>query len=133
MKNQSSNSTSCGDITLRLLVHVSFHKKIAISGYPIMHRISCLDLAWHWNVVCVHVHLRSHSMMVCLVGVLLRLPTLVNVKKRVFLLAWNVLVMRCTTLLCRVILRPFKYGCSHVERRWGHATLSLQLHNRVIL
>ena len=32
-------------------------------------------------------------------------------------------------MLCRAILRPFKYGCSHVDRRWGHVSLSLRLHS----
>ena len=54
-------------------------------GAPIMHMISGLNLAWHWHVVCVHGHLRSHSGIVCSGGVLFRWPTMVNVKNRVFL------------------------------------------------
>ena len=34
-------------------------------GYPVF------NLAWHWHVICVHVHLRSHSKIVCSGGVLL--------------------------------------------------------------
>ena len=37
--------------------------------------------------------------------------------------------MRCTALLCRAILRPFKYGCSHVDSRCGHMSLSLRWHS----
>ena len=92
-------------------------------GAPIIHKISGLSLAWHWQGVFVHVPSRSHSRIVCLGGLL------VNVKNRVFLLACNVRVMRCTTLLCLAILMPFKYGCSHVHRRWGHVPLSLPWHN----
>ena len=29
-------------------------------GAPIMHKMSGLNLAWHWHVICEHVHLRSH-------------------------------------------------------------------------
>ena len=28
---------------------------------PIKHKMSGLNLAWHWHVVCEHVHLRSQS------------------------------------------------------------------------
>ena len=38
-------------------------------GAPIMHRMFGLSLAWHWHV-CVHVHLRSYSEIVCSGGVL---------------------------------------------------------------
>ena len=51
---------------------------------PIMHRMSGLNLAWHWLVVCVHVHLRSQSGIVESGGLLLRLPALVSVKNQVF-------------------------------------------------
>jgi len=51
---------------------------------PIMHKISGLNLTWHWHVVCVHVQLRSHSGIICSGGVLFRWPTLVSLKKRVF-------------------------------------------------
>ena len=73
-------------------------------GAPIMHKMSNLNLAWHWHDVCEHVHLRSQSAIVCSGGLLLKLPTLVSVKNRVVLLACSVWVMRCTTLLCRAIL-----------------------------
>ena len=98
---------------------------VFVFGIPIMHRISGLNLAWHWHVVCGHVHFRNHSEIVCSGGLLLRLPALVNAKNRVFSLACNVWVIRCTALLCLSILRPSKYGCLHVDRRWGHTTLSL--------
>ena len=97
-------------------------------GAPILHRMSGLNLAWHWHVVCVHVHLRSHFGIVCSGGLFLRWLGLVNVKNRVFLLACNVWIMRYIALLCRVILRPFKYGCLHVHRRCHHVTLSLRWH-----
>jgi hypothetical protein len=96
---------------------------------PIMHKMSSLNLAWHWHDVCEHVHLRSQSRIVCSGGLLLRLPALVNVKNRVVLLACSVWVMRCTTLLSRAILRPFKYGFLHVDKRWGHVAMSLLWHN----
>ena len=94
-------------------------------GAPILHRISGLNLAWHWHVVCVHVQLRSHSGIVCSYGVLFRWPALARVKKRVFLWACNARVMRCIALFCLAILSPFRYGCLHVDRRWGHVSLSL--------
>ena len=34
-------------------------------GAPIMHRMSGLSLAWHRQGVCGHVHLISHSGIVC--------------------------------------------------------------------
>jgi hypothetical protein len=37
--------------------------------------------------------------------------------------------MRCIALLCCAILKPFKYGCSHVDSRWGHASPSLRWHS----
>ena len=52
-----------------------------------------------------------------------RLHALVNVKNWMFLLACSVWVMRCTALLCRAILRPFTFGFSHVDRRWGHVSI----------
>ena len=36
--------------------------------------------------------------------------------------------MRWTALLCLAILRPFRYGCSHVDSRWGQVSLSLRWH-----
>ena len=98
-------------------------------GALIILRISGLSLAWHWQDVCVHVHLRSHSGIVCTGGLLLRWHVLVNVKNRVFLLACMVWVMRCIALLCLAILSPFKYGCSHVDRKWGHVSLLLRWHS----
>ena len=84
-----------------------------------MHRISGLSLAWHWHVVCGHVHLRDHSNIVCSGGWFLRLAALVSVKNLVCLLACSVWVMRWSALLCLAILRPFKYGYSHVDKRWA--------------
>ena len=57
---------------------------------PTMHRMYGLSLAWHWHVVCVHVHLRSHSGFVCSGGVLFRWHALVNVKNWVFSWACSV-------------------------------------------
>ena len=34
-------------------------------GAPSMHRISSLSLAWHWQLVCAHVHFMSHYGTVC--------------------------------------------------------------------
>ena len=45
------------------------------------------------------------------------------------LLACSVWVMRCTALLWRAILRPFRYGCSHIDSKWGHVSLSLLWHS----
>ena len=45
-----------------------------------------------------------------------------------FLSACNVWAIRCTALLCLAILRPFRYRCSHVDKRWGHVSLSLFQH-----
>ena len=53
------------------------------------------------------------------------LPTFGTVYNRVFLLACDVWVIRCTALLCLAILRPFRYGCSHVDKTWDHVSLSL--------
>ena len=94
----------------------------------------CIVIFWSyfgltWHVVCGHVHLRSHSWIVYAGGLLCRLPALVNVKNRVCLLACNVWVMGCIALLCLAILRHFKYGCSHVDRGWGHLSLSLRWHS----
>ena len=80
---------------------------------PIMDRMYGLNFAWHWHVVCVHVHLRSHSGIVELGGLLLKLLALVNVKNMVDLLACSVWVTRCTALLWRDILRPSMCG-SHM-------------------
>ena len=94
-------------------------------GAPIMHKIYGCSLAWHWHVICGHVHLRRRSGIVCSGGLSLRLFALVSVKNRVFMLACNAWVMRCTALLCLAILRPFKYGFLHVDNKWGHVSLSL--------
>ena len=48
-------------------------------GTPIIHRIFGLSLAWHWQLVCGHVHSMSHSGTVCSWFMLLRLPTYVSV------------------------------------------------------
>jgi hypothetical protein len=77
-------------------------------GAPIMHRMYGLSLAWHWQGVCGHVHLSNQSRIVCFGGLLLILPALVSVKKRVFLLACSVCVMRCTALSCLEILMPIR-------------------------
>ena len=45
------------------------------------------------------------------------------------LLACSVCVIRCTALLWRAILSPFRNGCSHVESRWGHVSLSFLWHS----
>ena len=37
--------------------------------------------------------------------------------------------MGCTALLCLAILKPFRNGCSHVDRRWGHVSMSLRWHS----
>ena len=107
---------------------------IGVSNYvqfaaPIMHRLSSLNLAWQWQAGCKHMHLRNHSGIVCSSGLLSRLFALVTKKNLVLLLACDVWVIRCTALLCRAILRPFKYGCSHVDNRCGHVSLSLLWYN----
>jgi hypothetical protein len=63
-----------------------------------------LSLAWHWQGVCGHVQLSNHYGIVWSRDLLLILPALVSVKKRVFLLACSVCVMRCTALSCLEIL-----------------------------
>ena len=69
-------------------------------------------------------HLSSKCKIVSRSGVLLLIfHALVSVKNLVYLLAWSVWVMKCTVLLCRAILRPFRDGFSHVERRCGHVCL----------
>ena len=37
--------------------------------------------------------------------------------------------MRWTSLLCLAIRNFFRYGCSHVDSRWGHVSLSLVWHS----
>ena len=59
-------------------------------GTPNMQRIYGLNLAWHWRLVCGHVHSISHSKTVCSWFVLLKLPAFLNVWYRVCLLACNV-------------------------------------------
>ena len=98
-------------------------------GAPIMHKMSGLSLAWHWQGDWEHVHCKSHPGTVCSCGWLLILPEFTLVKNRVCLLACSVWVIRWTTLLCRAILSPFRYGCSHVDRRWGHVSLSFLWHS----
>ena len=59
-------------------------------------------------------------LLVVVVNLLLRLSALVSVKNLMFWLACNVWAVRCTALLCRAILRPFKYACSHGSiHNWG--------------
>jgi len=60
---------------------------------------------------------------------LLWLPALTTVKNLVLLLACSVWVIRWTALLCLAILSPFKYGCSQVDSRWGHVSLSFLWHS----
>ena len=98
-------------------------------GAPITHRMSSLSLAWQLQGGCGHAHLRSQSGIVWSGGWLLILLALVSVKKRVFLFAWSVWVMRCTALSCLAILRPSRYGFSNNERRCGHVSLSFLWHS----
>ena len=98
-------------------------------GAPIMHRMYGINLAWQGHASCEHVYLRSHYRIGWFGGLLLRLHALVNVKSLVFSLACSAWVMRCIALLCRAILRLFKYECSHVDNRCGHVSLSLIQHN----
>ena len=97
-------------------------------GAPIMHTMYGLSLAWQLHGACWHEHLISQSGIVCSCVVLLKFPALVSVKYWVFLLAWSVWVIRCTAMLCLAILNPFRYGCSHVDKRWGHVSLSFLWH-----
>ena len=69
-------------------------------------------------------HANSHSGTVVSCGWLLICPALAFVRNRVCLLACNVCVINCTALLCLAIRRPFRYGCSHVDSKWGHVSLS---------
>ena len=78
-------------------------------GAPIMHKMSSLSLAWHWQGVWEHVHCNSHSGTVCSCGWLLILPAFTLVKNRVCLFASSVWVIRWTALLCRAILSPFRW------------------------
>ena len=48
-------------------------------GVPIIQRMSGHSLAWHWHVVCGHVHSRSHFGTVCCWFVLLRFLAFVSV------------------------------------------------------
>ncbi len=48
-------------------------------GAPIMQRMSVLSLAWHWHLVCGHVHSMSHSLTVWSWLLLLVFPTFVSV------------------------------------------------------
>ena len=91
-------------------------------GAPITHRMSSLSLVWHWHGFWWHVHWSSQFGIVCSCGWLSRWHALVRVRNLVFLLAFSVWVMRCTALLCLAILSPFRYGCSHVDNRWGHVS-----------
>ena len=59
-------------------------------GAPSILKIFGLNLAWHWQFVCGHVHFMSHSRTVCSWFMLLRLPAFVSVQNRVCLLACSV-------------------------------------------
>ena len=48
-------------------------------GAPIMQRMSGLSLAWHWHLVCGHVHSMSHSGTVWSWLLLLLFPAFVSV------------------------------------------------------
>ena len=37
--------------------------------------------------------------------------------------------MRWIVFLCLAILSPFRYGCSHVDSRWGHVSRSFLWHS----
>ena len=37
--------------------------------------------------------------------------------------------MRCTDLLWRAILKPFRFGCSHIDKKCGHVSMSFLWHN----
>ena len=74
---------------------------------PIMHRMSGLSLARHWQGVCGHVHLSNEFGIVWSGGLLIFLA-LVSAKKHVLLLACSVCVMRCIALSCLEVLRPFR-------------------------
>ena len=39
-------------------------------GAPIVHKMSSLNIVWHWQVVCEHVHLWSQFGIVCSGGLL---------------------------------------------------------------
>ena len=93
-------------------------------GAPIIHGMSGLSLARHWHGVWGHMHSNNHSGAVGSCDRLLWCPALTLVRNRVCLLACRVCVIRCTTLLCRAILSPFMYRCSHTNNRWGHVSLS---------
>ena len=97
-------------------------------GAPIMHKMFGLSLAWQLHGICWHEHLISQSGIVCSGVMLLSFPALVSVKYQVFVLAWSVWVMRCTALLCLAIFNNFRYGCSHVDQRWGQVSLSFLWH-----
>jgi tellurite resistance protein TehA-like permease len=94
-----------------------------------MHKMFGCSMAWHTHVLCGRVDFMSQFGIVCSGGLLLRLHALVNVKNHVFMLACSAQVMRYIALLCLVILKPFKYDCSHVDSRWGHVSLSLRWHS----
>ena len=48
-------------------------------GTPIIQRMCGLSMAWHWHLVCVHVHSMSHIGTICSWLLLLRLPAFVSV------------------------------------------------------
>ena len=91
-------------------------------GALIMHRMSGLSLAWHWHGFDGMYIWSSHSGTICSCGWLLMWHALVRVRNLVFLFACSVWEMRCIALLCLAIECPFRYGCSHVDSRWGHVS-----------
>ena len=57
------------------------------------------------------------------------MPAWINIKNLVDLLACSVWAIRLATLLCRVIHNPVMCCFAHVQRRWGHVSLSMCVHN----
>ena len=57
--------------------------RLVCFGTPIMHRMSGLSLARHWQGVWGHMHCSNHSGTVCSCGWLLKWPALTLVKNRV--------------------------------------------------
>ena len=59
-------------------------------GALIMLKISRVNLAWHWQFVCGHIHFMSQYGTICSWFMLLRLPAFVSVYNWVCLLACSV-------------------------------------------
>ena len=53
------------------------------------------------------------------------MPVFVKVHNLVVLLVCSTCVIRRVALWCLAILNPFRYGCSEVDSRCGHVSLSL--------